>query len=210
MIYGIFKDNHCIVKMPRNSRWSKCKYRGECRFHNMSALCATPEQELDSGMKHLYENDKLKDGNISRDEETENELIEKIAINNNLKDENVAKDAETDLLSTNSNTESESSRLGSDDVPLFQQANFATLTAQMNQLYANLKYLKDENIPTEEETEDELIDVESPKNNHWKKYKDDEEIQNHIEALSSIMNSKRVQVLLALLLLTKYREDYQL
>ena len=56
----------------------------------------------------------------------------------------------------------------------------------------------------------ESIEDEAPKNNHWKKYQHDEEIQNYIQIMSSIMNSKRVQMLLALFLLAKYRQDYQL
>lgn len=44
--------------------------------------------------------------------------------------------------------------------------------------------------------------------NYYKDYQQDEEIQNYIRLLSLIMNKKRVTVLLALFLLTKYRQNY--
>jgi len=45
--------------------------------------------------------------------------------------------------------------------------------------------------------------------NHIKQYQKDEEIQNLIKTLKSIMNAKRATILLALILLSKYRSNYQ-
>ena len=40
-------------------------------------------------------------------------------------------------------------------------------------------------------------------------YEKDDEIQNHIKLLLSIMNKKRATVLLALFLLSKYPQNYR-
>ena len=37
-IYGILKDNHFIEEVPKGTPFKKCKFRAECRFHDMSGF----------------------------------------------------------------------------------------------------------------------------------------------------------------------------